>query len=199
MVYIMGEQYVTIDNIYNEMLVQSVLKNRKIWFNDEVDDISCTKAIYYLEKLEKIDKINNKKEKITLVMNSPGGIVYSGLMLISKIEEMKKRGYIIETITGGMSASMSFLIGISGSKGYRKGMKYSTFLCHQPSGGVIGTNLKIKRVSDELDRLWEVSKTIIKDNTNMTDELLLEIYKTDCDYIMNSEQALSLGCIDEIL
>ena len=85
MVYIMGEQYVTIDNIYNEMLVQSVLKNRKIWFNDEVDDISCTKAIYYLEKLEKIDKINNKKEKINLVMNSPGGIVYSGLMLISKM------------------------------------------------------------------------------------------------------------------
>ena len=78
-------------------------------------------------------------------------------------------------------------------------MKYSTFLCHQPSGGVIGTNLKIKRVSDELDRLWEVSKTIIKDNTNMTDELLLEIYKTDCDYIMNSEQALSLGIIDEII
>ena len=44
-----------------------------------------------------------------------------------------------------------------------------------------------------------MTKYIIKDNTNMTDELLLEIYKTDCDYIMNSEQALSLGIIDEII
>ena len=132
-------------------------------------------------------------------MNSPGGIVYSGLMLISKIESMKKDGYIIEIITGGMSASMSFLIGICGSKGYRKAGKYSTFLCHQPSGGGIGTNLKIKRLSDELDRLWEISKEIIRKNTTMSDELLSEIYKTDCDYIMNSEQALSLGIIDEII
>ena len=144
MVCIMGEQYVTIDNVYNEMIAQDALKNRRIWFNDEVDDTSCTKAIYYLNKLEKIDKLNGKQEKITLIMNSPGGIVYSGLMLISKIESMKKDGYIIEIITGGMSASMSFLIGICGSKGYRKAGKYSTFLCHQPSGGGIGTNLKIK-------------------------------------------------------
>ena len=195
----MGEQYVTIDNVYNEMIAQDALKNRRIWFNDEVDDISCTKAIYYLNKLEKIDRLNGKKEKITLIMNSPGGIVYSGLMLISKIESMKKNGYIIEIITGGMSASMSFLIGICGTKGYRKAGKYSTFLCHQPSGGGIGTNLKIKRLSDELDRLWEISKEIIRKNTTMSDELLSEIYKTDCDYIMNSEQALSLGVIDEII
>lgn len=195
----MGEQYVAIDNVYNEMIVQDALKNRCIWFNDEVDDTSCTKAIYYLNKLEKIDKLNGKKEKITLIMNSPGGIVYSGLMLISKIESMKENGYIIEIITGGMSASMSFLIGICGTKGYRKAGKYSTFLCHQPSGGGIGTNLKIKRLSDELDRLWEISKEIIRKNTTMSDELLSEIYKTDCDYIMNSEQALSLGIIDEII
>ena len=199
MVRVMGEQYVTIDNVYNEMIAQDALKNRRIWFNDEVDDTSCTKAIYYLNKLEKIDKLNGKQKKITLIMNSPGGIVYSGLMLISKIESMKKDGYIIEIITGGMSASMSFLIGICGSKGYRKAGKYSTFLCHQPSGGGIGTNLKIKRLSDELDRLWEISKEIIRKNTTMSDELLSEIYKTDCDYIMNSEQALSLGIIDEII
>ena len=47
----MGEQYVTIDNVYNEMIAQDALKNRRIWFNDEVDDTSCTKAIYYLNKL----------------------------------------------------------------------------------------------------------------------------------------------------
>ena len=58
---------------------------------------------------------------------------------------------------------------------------------------------QIKRLSDELDRLWEISKEIIRKNTTMSDELLSEIYKTDCDYIMNSEQALSLGIIDEII
>lgn len=194
---IMNEGFMQIDNVYNEMLVQSVLKDRKIWFNTEVDEVSCTKAIYYLEKLEKIDIINKKKDKIVLIMNSPGGLCYQGLMLISKIESMVKSGYEIETITGGMSASMSFLIGLCGS--YRKAYKYSTFLCHQPSGGNIGSALQIKRLSDELDRLWLISKEIIQCHTSMSDELLNKIYETDNDLIIDSKMALELNIVDEII
>ena len=196
MVYIMGE-YIFKDNIYDECVAQDAIKNRRIWFNEEVNEQSCTKVIYLLNKLKKIDEVEGVKKPITLIQNSPGGICYQGLMLISKIQSMIKEGYEIITITGGMSASMSFLIGICGSK--RLGMRYSSFLCHQPSGGVIDTGLKIKRVSEEIDRLWSISKEIIKEHTDMSDELLDNIYNTDRDYIIDSKKALELGIIDEIL
>ena len=192
----MGE-YIFKDTVYDECIVQDALKNRRIWFNEEVTEQSCTKVIYLLNKLKKMDEIEGTKKPITLIQNSPGGLVYSGLMLISKMDSMIKEGYEIITITGGMSASMSFLIGICGSR--RLGMRYSTYLCHQPSGGVIDTGLKIKRVSEEMDRLWDISKEIIKEHTNMSNELLDHIYNTDRDYIIDSKKALELKIIDEII
>ena len=191
------DNYTPTPNAYYEALEKKALEDRTIWFNDMVDEVSCTQTILYLEKLEKVDRAKEQKPKITIICNSNGGLCYQGLMLISKMESMIEDGYEIETITGGMSASMSFMIGISGST--RKGMKYSTYLCHQPSAGAIGTALKIKRESDELDRIWGIMKNIIKKKTKMSDELLDKIYETELDYIMDSEEALKLGVIDEII
>ena len=191
------DNYTQIPNSYYEALENSALHERKIYFNDNVDKESCTQVILYLEKLEKIDRAKDQKEKITIVCNSNGGLCYEGLALISKMESMIENGYEIETITTGMSASMSFMIGISGS--IRKGYRYATYLCHQPSAGAIGTALKIKRESEEIDRIWEIMKSIIKKKTKMSDELLDKIYETELDYIMDSEEALKLGVIDEII
>lgn len=201
MVIDMGEIYQPIDNIYNEMVNTDFLKNRRIWFNDQVDEISVTKAIYSLNKLRKMDDLNEipikDRQPITIICNSPGGYCYQGLFLCSVIESMVKEGYNIISVTGGMSASMSFLIGLCAKT--RKCYEYSTFLCHQPSGGEIGEAIKIKRTSDELDRLWELSKEIIKKHSNMPDELLNTIYKESWDYIINSSEALKLKIVDEII
>lgn len=191
----MGKQ--TVDTVYLEAVAKDAIENRKIWFNEEVDEQSVTKCIYMLDKIKRNDMILGEKKPITIVMNSPGGYVYQGLMLISHIEDMVREGYEIITLTGGMSASMSFLIGLCGSK--RKAYKYSTFLCHQPSAGAMGEAVQIKRRSDEIDRLWDVSKKIIKEHTKMSDELLDSIYNGCIDYIMDSEKALELGIIDEIV
>lgn len=188
-------QYV--DNIYLEAITNDAVKNRKIWLNDEVSEQSVVKVIYFLEKIKRNDTLIGKKSPITIVVNSPGGLCYQGFMLISHIESMVKEGYEIITLTGGMSASMSFLIGLVGSK--RKAYKYSTFLCHQPSGGMLGEAVKFKREANELDRLWELSKKVIKEHSNMSDTLLDRIYNQVEDFIISSEKALELGIIDEII
>lgn len=196
-----GQYYQPVDTVYQEAITNDWLKNRRIWFNEQVDEISVTKAIYSLNKLKKIDELNETpikdRQPITIICNSPGGLCYQGLFLCSVMESMVKEGYNIITITGGMSASMSFLIGLCAKT--RKCYKYSTFLCHQPSGGEIGEAIKLKRTSDELDRLWELSKEIIKKHSEMPDDLLNTIYKESWDYIMDSSEALKLKIVDEII
>lgn len=193
----MGERYIFKDTIYDECIVQDALKNRIIWFNEEVNEQSCTKVIYFLNKLKKIDLQAGEKKKITLILNSPGGICYQGLMLISVIDSMIKEGYEIETITGGMSASMSFMIGLCGST--RSCYKYSSFLCHQPSCGILGKAIEIKRESDELERIWNMMRDIIKEKTNISDGLLDEIYNTVNDYVIDAKTALELKIVDQII
>lgn len=190
-----------IDTIYLEAVTQDSLKNRKIWLNEEVDEQSVTKVIYMLSKIERIDNLEEipmeNRKSIEIICNSPGGLCYQGFFLISVIESMIKKGYKIITTTGGMSASMSFLIGLVGS--YRRCYKYSSLLCHQPSGGMIGEAIKFKRESDELERLWELSKKVIKEYTKIDDELLNKIYHESYDYIFDSRSALELGIVDEII
>ena len=57
----------------------------------------------------------------------------------------------------------------------------------------------MKRESDELDRLWELSKQVIKKHSKMSDELLNRIYNESLDYIIEPSQALELGIVDEII
>lgn len=186
-----------IDTVYIEAITNDAIKNRKIWLNEGVDEQSVSKVIYFLDKIEKMDNVNGVKKPITIVCNSPGGLCYQGFMLCSHIEAMVRKGYEIITLTGGMSASMSFLIGLCGSK--RICYEYSTFLCHQPSGGMIGEAIRFKREADELDRLWELSKTVIKKHSKMDDELLNRIYKEVEDFTIGSSIALELGIVDEII
>ena len=199
--YMGGQYYQPIDNVYQEAITNDWLKNRRIWFNEEVDEISVTKTIYSLNKLKKIDELNKipmkDRQPITIIQNSPGGLCYQGFMLCSVIESMVNEGYNIISITGGMSASMSFLIGLCAKT--KKCYSYSSFLCHQPSGGMLGEAVKMKRESDELDRLWELSKQVIKKHSKMSDELLNRIYNESLDYIIEPSQALELGIVDEII
>lgn len=154
-----------------------------------------------LSKIEKIDNIKETpmedRESIEIICNSPGGLCYQGFFVISFIEDMVKRGYKIITTTGGISASMSFLLGLVSS--HRRCYKYSSFLCHQPSGAMLGEAIKFKRESDELERLWQMSKEVIKNHSKMSDELLNQIYRESWDYIITSDMALELGIVDEII
>ena len=64
---------------------------------------------------------------------------------------------------------------------------------------MIGEAIKFKRESEELERLWNLSKKVIKEHSKMSDELLDSIYKESIDYIIDSEKALELGIVEEII
>lgn len=192
----MNGQYV--DNVYNEMLIKEA-NNRVIVLNEGFDDVSIYKVIYYLRKIQKQDKINPyKKGKITIRINSPGGVVYSLLNLLNVIEELKKDDYIIETISEGYSMSCAFILLLCGSKGHRYAGKYSTLLYHQVSAGAIGKMNEMKETLDEVCRLNELMHEIIIENTDLTKGQLVEWDEKRRDVYISPEEALEFGVIDKI-
>jgi len=183
--------------LLNEMRVSSALKMRKIHLSDEIERDVIFEAEYLLGKIVKIDKITNTKQPITIEINSYGGCCYNGLSLISKICQLKDEGYHIITTVSGVAMSMGAMILLAGSE--RRAYRYSTILFHQPSSATWGTLRDMQDDVDETNRLWELMKTIIKENSNIKEEELNDMYEYKRDWIITPEEALELGVIDKIL
>ena len=110
---------------------------------------------------------------------------------------MIEDGYEIISIIEGVAMSMGSAISQTCSKRYAR--RYSTILYHQVSSGTRGTFAEMEVSTEETKRLWELMKQITVKHTKMTESYLNEIYKTNRDFYMSPELALSLGVIDEIL
>lgn len=165
--------------------------------DSDIDDTAVEKAEYYLRVLRKIDLEKNTRRPITIVIRSYGGSIYDGLSLIGLMKTMIDDGYEIITEVSGYAMSMGGLISVVGSK--RRISRYGTVLIHQPSSGARGTLNDIKAVGKEVERLWSVSKQIIKEHSNVTDEYLDEIYEYKIDKFISPEECLELGLVDEII
>jgi ATP-dependent Clp protease, protease subunit len=183
--------------LINEMKISSALRQRKVHLSDEVYRDSIFEVEYLIDKLVKIDQMSGTKEPINLVINSFGGEIYAGLTLISKIEELQDDGYEINTIISGCAMSMGSAISIIGTN--RKAYRYSTIMIHQPSSSTFGCLKDQQEDIRETERMWELMKKIIKENSNITEEQLENIYQHKKDWYMNAEEALELGVIDEIM
>lgn len=193
----MAEMFQFKDNLVAEMQLSSALKYRKVYFNDEFNQDSCFKAMYLLNRLEELDKKTGTKDDIEIIVNSFGGMIYSGLQLISTICRMKDMGYKIITTVNGVTMSMGFMLAIISSE--RRCTRYSTYLCHQPSSATWGTLKDMEANVEETKRLWNLMKDIIKEHTLLTDEELDRIYIEKEDKIYTPKQALELGICDIII
>jgi ATP-dependent protease ClpP protease subunit len=185
------------NNLIIEMKATSALKNRRIYLSDEFDRDSIFEVVYFLDRIRDIDLRSGRKDKIELIIDSYGGVIYSGNLLLSKIEQLKDEGYEIITTTSGVAMSMGFIAAICGSKRYA--YRHATFLVHQPSSGTWGTLKDIEDDRDETNRLWEDMKSTIKKYTKITEAQLNDIKERKHDWILNAQQALELGVIDKIL
>jgi ATP-dependent Clp protease protease subunit len=185
------------DNIVEEMKVTSATRHRTIYMSETVTDDSCFKLNYYLDRIARIDKIEGKKEPITIVVSSFGGSLYDALSVISRIERMIEDGYEIVSIIDGYSMSAGSAISQVCSKRYAR--RYSTILYHQLSSYTAGTLAEMSVQHKENERLWELMKEITKKHTKMTDEYLDNIFNANKDVYLTPQQALELGVIDEIL
>jgi ATP-dependent Clp protease, protease subunit len=189
--------YMYFDRTQEEMKLNSALRDRRIFINEEIDRDGMFKACYLLDRLEELDKRDNTKPDIEIVIDSYGGYIYHGLALISKIESMRDKGYKIITTVNSVAMSMGFMILLCGSE--RRGLKHSRIMCHQPSSSTWGTLQEMEESVEETLELWNRMKELIIKYTNITNEQLEDIKSRKYDWFMWSEQAVKFGVIDSII
>ncbi|BBA85008.1 ATP-dependent Clp protease proteolytic subunit [Candidatus Nardonella dryophthoridicola] len=167
-----------------------LLKNRIIFLYGIINDRLSSNIISQLLFLE---SENNKKD-ISIYINSPGGIITSGLSIYDTMMIVKPD---IKTICLGQACSMASLILSAGKKGKRFCLPNSKIMIHQPLGGYYG------QASDIEIHTKEILKIKIKMNellSKHTGKSIDEIEKdSDRDYFFDSEEAIKYGLIDSII
>lgn len=167
-----------------------LLQDRIVWITGEVEDAGMNNAAASLLFL------NNQSEvdPIYLYINSPGGSVHSGEVLINVMRHIKAPVY---TICVGMAASMGAVILSCGEKGHRYCMPYSDVMLHQVSSGTSG-NIQDQRVSLQYsEKLNERLMSLLAENCGKTYKQILK--DTNRDLWLSPEEAVKYGVVDHIL
>lgn len=189
------------DRTIEEMKINSVLRKRTIYMNEDVNSDSMFKLCYYLDRIVEMDNKNNiSKENlqpITIVYSSFGGSVYDGLMAVGKLEELMSLNYKIISIIQGYAMSMGQVLALVATE--RKATKHSRIMIHQPSSGTWGKLKDMEEDVEETLELWNEMKRIITKYSKLTNDDLEEIKKSKTDKFMWESEALELGIIDHIM
>ena len=167
-----------------------LLKERIVFLGTPIDDTVSSLIIAQLLFLE----AENSEKDIYLYINSPGGIITSGMGIYDTMNYIKPD---VATICMGQAASMGAFLLSSGAKGKRSALPNARIMIHQPAGGAEGQASDIKIQADEILRLRSSLNKILAKNTKQT---LKKIEKdTDRNFFMSSDEAKNYGIIDTIL
>ena len=167
-----------------------LLKERIVFLGTPIDDNVASLTIAQLLFLEADDS----EKDIYLYINSPGGIITSGMGIYDTMNYIKPD---VATICMGQAASMAAFLLSGGTPGKRSALPNSRIMIHQPLGGAEGQASDIKILSDEILRLRKNLNSILSKNTKQT---LKKIEKdTDRNFFMSAHEAKGYGIIDTIL
>jgi ATP-dependent Clp protease protease subunit len=167
-----------------------LLKERIVFLGTGVDDVVANLVIAQLLFLESEDPAKD----IYLYVNSPGGIITSGLAIYDTMQYVKPE---VATICIGQAASMGAVLLAGGAKGKRYALPHARVLIHQPLGGVQGQATDIDIQAREILRMREEINTIFTNHTGQDMERIRQ--DTERDFFMTAEQALKYGIIDQIV
>ncbi len=167
-----------------------LLKERIIILGTQINDQVANVIVAQLLFLEREDP----DKDIQLFINSPGGVIASGLAIYDTMNLIKPD---VSTICVGMAASMATVLLSAGAKGKRYALPNSTIHMHQALGGAQGQASDIEIAAREIMRLQDLIRGILVTNTGQTVEKI--IHDTDRDFYLNPQQAVEYGLIDEIL
>ena len=167
-----------------------LLKDRIIMLSGEINDQVSSAVVAQMLFLEAEDP----DKDIYLYINSPGGVVTSGLSIYDTMNYIKPD---ICTICIGQAASMGAFLLSCGAKGKRHALPNARIMIHQPLGGARGQATDIEIQAKEILRLKEVLNGVLAQNTG---QKLAKIVKdTDRDFFMSATEACEYGIIDSVL
>lgn len=167
-----------------------LLKDRIIFLGEEVNDVSASLIVAQLLFLESEDP----NKDINLYINSPGGVITSGLAIYDTMNYIKCD---VSTICIGMAASMGAFLLSGGTKGKRFALPNAEIMIHQPSGGAQGQATDIKIVADKILQTKRKLNEILAANTGQPLEVIER--DTERDNYMTAEEAKAYGLIDDVI
>lgn len=171
--------------------IYSLLLKERIVFlgtpiNDQVANLIIAQLLY-------LDREDPDKD-ISLYINSPGGIISSGLAIYDTIQLIRPD---VSTICVGMAASMGTVLLCGGADGKRYSLPNSTIHMHQAMGGAQGQAADIEIAAREILRMQDKIRTVLAKHTKQPYDKIAR--DTDRDFYMSAEQAKEYGVVDEVL
>lgn len=167
-----------------------LLKERIIFLGGQIDDPLSNLIIAQLLFLESEDP----DKDIHLYINSPGGVVTSGMAIYDTMQYIRPN---VSTICVGQAASMAAILLAGGEKGKRFSLTHSRIMIHQPLGGFQGQATDISIHAQEILRMKQKLNEILAQHTGQPFEKVEA--DTDRDYFMSGEDARSYGLVDKVL
>jgi len=167
-----------------------LLKERIIFLGGQIDDPLSNLIIAQLLFLESEDP----DKDIHLYINSPGGVVTSGMAIYDTMQYIRPN---VSTICVGQAASMAAILLSGGEKGKRFSLTHSRIMIHQPLGGFEGQATDISIHAQEILRMKKKLNEILSLHTGQPFEKVEA--DTDRDYFMSSTDACAYGLVDKIL
>jgi len=167
-----------------------LLKERIIFLGTEIDDTVANLVIAQLLFLQSEDP----EKDISLYINSPGGVVTSGLAIYDTMQFLKCD---ITTYCVGQAASMGAVLLAAGASGKRFALPNARIMIHQPLGGAQGQATDIHIQAQEIMRIKQILNGILANHSGRSIEDLEK--DTDRDNFMSAAQAAEYGLIDEVV
>ena len=167
-----------------------LLKDRIIMLSGPIEDDMANSIVAQLLFLDAQDSTKD----IYLYINSPGGVVTSGMAIYDTMNFIKSD---VQTIVIGMAASMASVLVSSGAKGKRFGLPHSQVLIHQPSGGAQGQQTEIEIAATEILKTRKMINGILAKNSGQPIEKINQ--DTERDHYLTAQEAVDYGLLDGVM
>jgi len=167
-----------------------LLKERIIFISGPIHDGMSTLIVAQLLFLE----AENPSKEISMYINSPGGVVTSGLSIYDTMQYIRPK---VSTLVVGQAASMGSVLAVAGEKGMRFALPNARIMVHQPSGGYQGQATDIMIHAAETQKIKDQINKIYVKHTGQTLKTVERALERD--NFMSAEEALEWGHLDEIV
>ena len=167
-----------------------LLKERIIFITGPIEDGMAALVCAQLLFLE----ADNPKKEIAMYINTPGGVVTSGMAIYDTVQFIKPA---VSTLCIGQAASMGSLLLCAGEKDLRFALPHARVMVHQPSGGFQGQASDIERHAEDIIKMKKRLNEVYVKHTGQDYDVIETTL--DRDYFMTAEQARDFGLIDQVI